>query len=179
MLTARQKRKENIAEYLLYMFQVEDIIRAFNLDLEHIEKNLVDKFEVRDEVRKEMVDWYANLVLMMEKEHLRQSGHFQFLKNLIDEVERFHRKLLETAVDPGYGVVYRSVAALIDEFRQRSDRHAGDVETCLNAIYGYVLLKVQHKTISAGTQEAMQQFGNWLAALSDNFRKFEAGEIEF
>lgn len=28
MITASQKRKENIAEYLLYMWQIEDLIRA-------------------------------------------------------------------------------------------------------------------------------------------------------
>ncbi len=34
MITASQKRKENIAEYLLYMWQIEDIIRANGLDIE-------------------------------------------------------------------------------------------------------------------------------------------------
>ena len=29
MIIARQKKQENIAEYLLYMWQIEDIIRAF------------------------------------------------------------------------------------------------------------------------------------------------------
>ena len=28
MIIAEQKRKENIAEYLIYMYQVEDMIRA-------------------------------------------------------------------------------------------------------------------------------------------------------
>jgi hypothetical protein len=38
MITASQKRKENIAEYLLYMWQIEDIIRANGLDLAKIEQ---------------------------------------------------------------------------------------------------------------------------------------------
>ena len=50
MIIAEQKRKENIAEYLLYMYQVEDMIRANELDLESIEKTLISKFEVPYEV---------------------------------------------------------------------------------------------------------------------------------
>ena len=34
MIIARQKRKENIAEYLLYMWQVEDLIRANKFDMD-------------------------------------------------------------------------------------------------------------------------------------------------
>ena len=50
MIIAEQKRKENIAEYLLYMYQVEDMIRANKLDLESIEQTLISKFEVDYEV---------------------------------------------------------------------------------------------------------------------------------
>ncbi|MDE7144362.1 MAG: DUF4924 family protein, partial [Muribaculaceae bacterium] len=34
MIIASEKRKNNIAEYLLYMWQIEDIIRANNLDID-------------------------------------------------------------------------------------------------------------------------------------------------
>ena len=34
MIIASQKKKENIAEYLLYMWQIEDIIRAYGLDID-------------------------------------------------------------------------------------------------------------------------------------------------
>ena len=44
MIIAEQKRKENIAEYLLYMYQVEDMIRANGLDLDSIENSLISKF---------------------------------------------------------------------------------------------------------------------------------------
>ena len=34
MIIAQQKRSENIAEYLIYMYQIEDMIRANKLDLD-------------------------------------------------------------------------------------------------------------------------------------------------
>lgn len=43
MKIASQKRKENIAEYLLYMWQIEDIIRANGLDMDRIRHNVIDR----------------------------------------------------------------------------------------------------------------------------------------
>ena len=51
MIVANQKRKENIAEYLLYMWQVEDLIRASNFDMETIRKQVVDRYEQPAEVK--------------------------------------------------------------------------------------------------------------------------------
>ena len=41
MIIASQKKKENIAEYLLYMWQIEDIIRAYGLDIDQIQKHII------------------------------------------------------------------------------------------------------------------------------------------
>ena len=46
MIIAQLKRKENIAEYLLYMWQIEDIIRANKLDIDLIEKNLISQYNI-------------------------------------------------------------------------------------------------------------------------------------
>ena len=46
MIIASQKRKENIAEYLLYMWQIEDMIRANGLDLGKIRTNVIDRFKI-------------------------------------------------------------------------------------------------------------------------------------
>ena len=77
MLTAKQKRKENIAEYILYLFQVEDLIRAFKLDMHLITQNLVS-YQVDEKTREEIADWYKNLVVMMEKEGRQKSGIYSF-----------------------------------------------------------------------------------------------------
>ena len=63
MFTASQKRKENIAEYLLYMWQIEDLIRANDLDMDKIKANVIDRYTtLTDNQRKEMAEWY-------EREH--------------------------------------------------------------------------------------------------------------
>ena len=42
MLIAQKKKKENIAEYILYLFQIEDIVRSFKFNLD----DLMDVFEI-------------------------------------------------------------------------------------------------------------------------------------
>ena len=48
MIIAQQKRKENIAEYLLYMWQVEDMIRANQLDIDKINDNIISRLPIDD-----------------------------------------------------------------------------------------------------------------------------------
>ena len=44
MLISQQKRKENIAEYLLYMWQIEDLIRSFDCNIDAIEQKVISQF---------------------------------------------------------------------------------------------------------------------------------------
>ena len=72
MLVAQQKRKENIAEYILYMYQIEDLIRAYHFNISNIETKLVSQYHVDEKTKQEISDWYKNLVVMMQKEGFRK-----------------------------------------------------------------------------------------------------------
>ena len=66
MITASQKKRENIAEYLLYMWQIEDLIRANGLDIDKIQENIIDRYtSLSDQQKKEMREWYESLIDMM------------------------------------------------------------------------------------------------------------------
>ena len=73
MYIASQKHKENIAEYLLYMWQIEDVIRANGLDIDKIKTNVIDRFQLDDAQKKEMTEWYESLIDMMRRESV-ESG---------------------------------------------------------------------------------------------------------
>ena len=60
MFISQQLRKTNIAEYILYMWQIEDIIRAYGCDLTLIRKDYISRFDLTEEQREEMIDWYGN-----------------------------------------------------------------------------------------------------------------------
>ena len=179
MLVAKQKRKENIAEYILYLYQVEDLIRAFKLDMNLIDSQLVTSYRVDESTTKEIRDWYSNLVIMMDKEGIREKGHLQFLVNLINEVNELHLKLIETQIDGGYVSKFQSVAGLITELKQKNKEAKNDVDLAITAIYGFLLLKMQKKTISEETTDAIKRISQWLSSLSKIYKQFESGELEF
>ena len=53
MYIAKELRKKSIAEYLLYMWQIEDIIRAYGCSLTAIKREYIDKFDYSDEQKEE------------------------------------------------------------------------------------------------------------------------------
>ncbi|NQU84377.1 MAG: DUF4924 family protein [Mariniphaga sp.] len=178
MFVAKKKRKENIAEYILYMFQVEDLIRAFKLDMKLIKEQLISRYDLDDSQMNEVVDWYSNLVAMMVKEELTKKGHLQFLMNHINELNEFHLRILKDDISTEYSSAFKNNIGLINEFRLKGNAAANDIESCLNGIYGYLLLKIQNKEISTGTEDAVKQFGKLMGLLSALFKQFEAGDLE-
>lgn len=179
MITAQQKKKENIAEYILYLFQIEDLIRAFQFDVKIIEAQLVSQYKVEEGKRLEILQWYKNLCSMMEKEGIREKGHLQFLSNQINELNEIHLKLMETGLNKEYSGVFQSVSGLITELNLKGNSVKNDIQISLDAIYGFLLLKMQQKNVTAETTEAIKRISNWLGLLSKLYRDFEAGDLEF
>jgi hypothetical protein len=83
MYTSAKLKTENIVGYLLYMWQVEDIIRANSLDVDKIDELYISRFGLSDEQRHVMRQWYSDLAEMMRSEDVAKSGHLQINKNII------------------------------------------------------------------------------------------------
>ena len=95
MFVAQKKRKENIVEYVLYMWNVEDLIRANELDMKKIDANIVSKYQVDDPaLRQQIYDWWDNLCAMMKREGIEKQGHLQIITMLTNDIYNFHLYLL-------------------------------------------------------------------------------------
>lgn len=180
MLIAQEKRKTNIAEYILYMWQVEDLLRACSFNAELIESKLVSRFNADEKSSREISSWYNNLVLMMEKEHIQETGHLQVITNLVNDLNEFHLKLIETQVDGQYLRLYQMNAGNINEFIAKSGgKIRNEVEACLSALYGILLLKLKNTEISPATQNTVEGFGRMIGHLSARYIQFENDDFEF
>ena len=175
MLIAKQKKQENIAEYILYMWQVEDLIRAYSFDIDALEKNVISLFKQNEEVQKEIRDWYDNLIEMMKIEKVEERGHLQIIKNNVNDLNEFHLFLLHKQKNPKYNSLYTLAQGNIAEFRTKSTatEHINDVETCLTALYGVLILKLQKKEITKETLSATTTFSNLLAYLAAAYKAFD------
>lgn len=124
MIIASQKRKENIAEYLLYMWQIEDIIRAYKLDIDTIDEQIVSKYNVPDDKKKEIREWYESLVDMMRREGVVESGHLQLNKNVIIDLTDLHLALLKSPKEPFYGATFFQNTSLYCRVESKNWRQA-------------------------------------------------------
>lgn len=178
MYIASQKRKTNIAEYLLYMWQIEDIIRANNLDISKIEKNVIDKYELDAAQRKEMTEWYESLIDMMRREDVTKSGHLQLNKNVIIQLVDLHQALLKDPKFQDYTAEFYKTLPYIVELRSKSgENKAGEIETCFNALYGMLMLRLQGKEISKDTENAIAQIAKFIALLAKDFHLDEEDKL--
>ena len=157
MIIARRKRKENIAEYLLYMWQVEDLIRANNFDMDSIRRTVVDRYDQPDDIKEEIAKWYEELIEMMRSEGVMEKGHIQLNKNVIIALTDLHLRLLKSPKEMVYGAAYYKTLPFIVQLRAKSGgEDLPELETCFNAIYGFLMLKMQGKEISPETMEEKQ-----------------------
>jgi flagellin-specific chaperone FliS len=178
MIIASQKRKENIAEYLLYMWQIEDIIRANDLDIEKIERNVIDRYTLTPELRKQMVEWYESLIDMMRREEVTEKGHLQMNKNVLGQLVALHQTLLK---DPRFAEYtaefYRTLPFIVELRAKAGAERVGEIETCFNALYAMLMLRLQHKEISKETLTAMQQITKFISVLATDFHLDEADKL--
>lgn len=174
MLIARQKKQENIAEYLLYMWQLEDILRSYELDIDKVQQSLVDPVYHTEEERKEARDWYEGLILMMKSEGVQEKGHLQINKNLIMDLTDLHLRLLKEPKESAYIGVYYNTLPHIVVLRAKSDsKDVSELETCFTALYGYWLLRLQKREISGETQAAVAQITGLLRLLSEKYKEVD------
>lgn len=179
MLIAQQKKKENIAEYLLYMWQVEDMIRAYNFDIDSIQQNIIDKFEQPDNVKRQIREWYENLIEMMILENIKESGHLQILKNLIIELTDLHLRLMKSPQESFYIATYYNTLPYIVELRAKTtDKSIPELENCFSALYGFLLLRIQKKEISEETLKAINQISSFIRILAEKYNSEKNGDLE-
>ncbi len=179
MIIASQKKKENIAEYLLYMWQIEDLIRANGLDIDRIAQHIIEPYGLPDEQKQAMREWYESLIDMMRSEGVEAKGHLQLNKNILIDLTDLHLRLLKSTREPFYGAAFFKTLPYIVELRAKAgDEKTGELETCFNALYGVLLLRLQKKEITPDTMKAIQQISTFLAFLAEKYKAEKAGELE-
>lgn len=173
MIIAEEKRKTNIVEYILYMYQIEDLIRANSFDMQRIETNIISKFSIVEDIRNNMRLWYWDMIEKMKAEKKLQTGHLSFILAIIEELNELHLDILTRGDDNKYNEQYRWAKNNIIALREKipENQKMNDIEICLNGLYGYLLLKLKNKDITVETTEAISTFSNMLGLLSLRYKE--------
>ena len=179
MFIAKSIREKSVVEYLLYMWQMEDLIRAYGCSLTRIRREYIDRFDYTDQQKDEEEDWFGDLIRMMNQEGKREKGHLAINEVLLQDLGDLHVRLLQSTRFPFYSADYYRVLPFIVELRQKGDKEIGEVETCLNALYGVMLLRMRQKPISPETAHAIKAITTFLGMLSDYYIKDRTEGLEW
>ena len=179
MFISRELRKKNIAEYLLYMWQVEDLLRANGLSMEKVKSSLVEPYGLDDAAAEELSQWYENLIEMMRHEGVKEKGHLQINRNVIINLTDLHLRLLKSPKMPFYSAAYYKALPFIVEFRTKSEgREKNELENCFDALYMVWLMKLQKREINEETLKATAEIGKFISMLSLYFKEDEEGRLD-
>lgn len=141
-----RSKKDNIAEYILYLWQMEDYLRAFPENAEATQ-------ELHD------------LNEMMHREGLMEGGHLALANNALAELIDLHTTLLDE--DAMYRAAIIRLQPSLNLLKAKTDRPTmSDIEACLLLLYQIMLLKLQKKEISPETASVQQQATQVLQFLS-------------
>jgi len=165
MVKTVEKKKNNIAEYIIYMYQSEDLIRTFECDLNQINSYVISNIPASDHEKKELILWYASLIETMQSENITKSGHLKELKDIISQLTELHNSLIDTDIN------YQEIASKAEPFiknqiKESANTITNSIQVCVNAVYGFLLLKLDGKDVTNEQQKMLDAFGDLLSYVS-------------
>ena len=152
MMMIRSK-KENIAEYILWLWQIEDYLRAFP-----------EQAEATQELHE--------LNEMMHREGLMEGGHLQLAKNALAELEDLNNQLLDE--DAIYRAAIIRLQPSLNLLKAKTDRPTmSDIEACFILLYQIMMLRLQKREISPETADVQQRVTQLLQFLSKTYMQLK------
>ena len=119
-----KSKKQNIAEYILYLWQMEDYLRAFPQHAEATEE-------------------LHELNEMMHREGIMDGGHLAIANNALEELEELHATLLNE--DAMYRAAIIRLTPQLNLLKAKTDRPTmSDLEACFTLLY-QIMLKQKKK----------------------------------
>ena len=174
------KRKENIAEYILYLWQLEDLLRALQFSPEAIYSQLVAPRQIEENVKHEYLIWYMDITNLLRKEGKEESGHLEHTLHLIGDMHNLHLQLMQHPVGEHYRKTFSALAPQIPALRTLVKKEdICDIELCFRALYAVMLYRIKGEQKRAeAIKDTMELVSPVIAELSAMYGKVERGEID-
>ncbi|MBW7867576.1 MAG: DUF4924 family protein [Brumimicrobium sp.] len=178
MLIAQERFESNIAEYIIYMYQIEDLMRAYTFDLDQITENIIQPQVKEDEDIQPIISWYEEIIEEMNSRGLQKKGHLYRVGEVMTELIYLHKMLMEVAQDEQYIHLLSHAEENVKAFRDKSDLKDNHlVEICFQALYLKLLLKLKGSEIGKETEKALDTMREVLAYLSNAYHMMKSGDM--
>lgn len=173
MIPAEIKKRENIAEYIIHMYQTEDLIVTYDFNLDEILRYVIQHMSKDENELKALLLWYAGIIDNMNKENLPSSGHrLSSTQAYVDKLSAMHTQLINN--DAEYSEIFAAARNDLDEQAKLSNGKISDpVQLCINAVYGRLVISLAGKKLPAAHEKMVEAFGKVLAYLTREYHKSE------
>ena len=175
---AQAKRKENVAEYILYLWQIEDLLRAMQFSPEAIYSQLVARRDVAEEQKQIFLLWYMDIVNLLREEGKEASGHLNHTLHLIADMHNLHLQLLQLPIGDHYRTTFSRLESELPRLREKiGGADMTDTELCFRALYAAMLYRIKGDGEKNAVKDTIEIVSPVVAELADIYRKVENGEI--
>lgn len=176
---AQNRRRENIAEYILYLWQIEDLLRALQFSPEAIWSQLVAKRDADPEHKQEIFLWYMELCNLLREEGKEQNGHLDHTLHLIADLQNLHLQLMQLPVGEEYRRRFARLMPALPRLREVLHKpDTSDIELCFRALYAVMLYRIKGDGGNRAVTDTIELISPVIAELSKIFRQVERGEID-
>jgi hypothetical protein len=167
---AENKKKHNIGEYIIYMYQMEDLIRSYNFNMDEIRQYVISHYPITEEEKTEVTLWFDSLISQMKNEGIQDKGHLSAVNHEVDVLAKIHWELLKTDRDY-FEIYHRAKPHILDFVSSAEGQDLGhEIQICLNGIYGLLLCRLTGKKVTEELQKSAEAFGEVLGYLSLVYR---------
>lgn len=172
MFLAKKIKEESEIGYILYMWQLEDVVRAYGCDSERIEREYLPRFKYEGDTLKQEIQWWRDVVEMMRAEGILEHGHLQMVKGTLSLLTDKHAELLADSKEHIYNALYYKALPFIVELRSKANnKEKPELELCVEVLYGVMLLRMQQREVSKQTQDAHDAIANMLTMLNQKYKE--------
>lgn len=174
---AENKKAQNIGEYIIYMYQMEDLIRAYQFDISEINQYVISHYPISAAEKENTKKWFEELIREMKKESIMEEGHLSFIQSTVDDLARIHWDLLKT--DREYFDLYaKAKPYVIDFILEAGEKSPGhEIQICLNAIYGLLLSRLKGREVPKDILAATSAFGKILSYLNQVYLNLQNQKV--
>ena len=177
---ARQKRRENIAEYILYLWQLEDLLRALQFSPQAIYTTLVaPRKDLGEEQKSTFLMWYMDIANLLHQEGKDEKGHLEHTLHLIQELHDLHLQLRKLPVGAHYRATFARLEPELERLRAvMGNPGISDTELCFRALYAAMLYRIKGEGEKSAVADTLEYVSPVIAELADMHRKVEQGEVD-
>ncbi len=178
---AQTKRRENIAEYILYLWQLEDLLRALQFSPEAIYSQLVAPRDIPEEGKNNFLIWYMEIGNLLRQEGKEQIGHLDHTLHLIGDLHNLHLQLMELPVGAHYRTTFARLAPELPRLRLVLGKEAAemsDTELSFRALYAAMLYRIKGEGEKSPVGDVIALISPVIGELAALYGKVERGEID-